>query len=70
MISSMARKHYTDEFRRQAVAWERAAPGRAERAAADAALAEQIKTGQKQDKAYGAPGSPPSSTTAPRPRTG
>ena len=36
-------------------AWERAAVGRAERAAADAALAEQIKAVQAQDRAYGAP---------------
>ena len=36
-------------------AWERAAVGRAERAAADAALAEQIKVVQAQDRAYGAP---------------
>ena len=40
-------------------AWERAAPGRAERAARDTALAEQIKAVQdpKQggDRAYGAP---------------
>ena len=36
-------------------AWARAAAGRAERAAADAALAEQIKAVQAQDRAYGAP---------------
>jgi len=36
-------------------AWQRAAPRRAERAAADAALAEQIKAIQAQDRAYGAP---------------
>ena len=36
-------------------AWERAAPAREQRAAADAALAEQIKVVQAQDRAYGAP---------------
>jgi hypothetical protein len=36
-------------------AWERAAPARAERVAADAALAEQIKAVQAQDRASGAP---------------
>ena len=36
-------------------AWEQAAVGRAERAAADAALAERIKAVHDQDKAYGAP---------------
>ncbi len=36
-------------------AWERAAPARAERVASDAALAEQIKAVQAQDRAYGAP---------------
>jgi len=36
-------------------AWEKAAPGRAERAAADAALAERIKVVHDEDKAYGAP---------------
>ncbi len=36
-------------------AWQQAAPGRAERAAADAALADQIRAVHKQDRAYGAP---------------
>ncbi len=36
-------------------AWDRAADGRAQRAAADAALAEQIRAVHKQDRAYGAP---------------
>ena len=36
-------------------AWETAASGRAERAAADAALAERIKAVHAEDKAYGAP---------------
>ncbi len=36
-------------------AWDKAAEARAERAAADAALAEQIRAVQKQDRAYGAP---------------
>jgi transposase InsO family protein len=36
-------------------AWEQAAPERAARAAADAALAEQIRVVHKQDKTYGAP---------------
>lgn len=36
-------------------AWEKAAVGRAERAAADAALVERIKAVHDQDKTYGAP---------------
>ena len=36
-------------------AWDNAAPGRAARAAADAALAAQIRAVHQQDKAYGAP---------------
>jgi transposase InsO family protein len=36
-------------------AWDKAAPARAERAARDAALAQQIKAVQAQDRAYGAP---------------
>ena len=36
-------------------AWEKAAPARAERSGRDAALAEQIKAVQAQDRAYGAP---------------
>jgi transposase InsO family protein len=36
-------------------AWEQAAPGRAARAAADAALAQQIRAVHRQDKTYGAP---------------
>ncbi|CAN5242102.1 hypothetical protein BH24ACT10_BH24ACT10_15770 [soil metagenome] len=36
-------------------AWEQAAPGRADRAAADAALAEQIRAVHDEDKTYGAP---------------
>ena len=36
-------------------AWQNAAPGRAERAAADAALAERIGVFHKADKTYGAP---------------
>ncbi len=36
-------------------AWEQAAPGRANRAAADAALAEQIRAVHDEDKTYGAP---------------
>ena len=36
-------------------AWENAAPGRAERAAADAALAERIGVFHQADKTYGAP---------------
>jgi hypothetical protein len=36
-------------------AWEKAAPGRAERAAADAALAARIEVFHKADKTYGAP---------------
>ena len=36
-------------------AWDKAAVGRAERAAADAALAAQIRAVHQQDKAYGAP---------------
>ena len=36
-------------------AWERAAAGRAERAAADAALADRVRAVQAQDRAYGAP---------------
>jgi transposase InsO family protein len=36
-------------------AWDKAAEARAERAAADGALAEQIRAVQKQDQAYGAP---------------
>ena len=35
--------------------WEMAAPGRAERAASDAALAERIEVFHQADKAYGAP---------------
>ena len=47
-------------------AWLDAAPARAERAAADAALAERIRTVQRTEGTeYGAPGSPPNSTTAP-----
>jgi transposase InsO family protein len=36
-------------------AWDKAAPGRAERAAADAALAERIEVFHKADRTYGAP---------------
>lgn len=36
-------------------AWEKAAPGRAQRAAADAALAERIEAFHKADNTYGAP---------------
>jgi transposase InsO family protein len=36
-------------------AWDKAAPGRAERAAADAALAERIEVFHQADKTYGAP---------------
>ena len=36
-------------------AWDAAAPGRAERAAADAELAERIRVVHKDDRAYGAP---------------
>jgi transposase InsO family protein len=36
-------------------AWDKAAPGRAERAAADGALAERIEVFHKADKTYGAP---------------
>jgi hypothetical protein len=54
-------------------AWADAAEGRAARAAADQQLAEQIRAVHaeyRSNRAYGHRGSPPSSTTAPRPRSG
>jgi transposase len=65
MILSTARKNYTDDFRRQAVDLYESTPGATLRGIADAQLAERIRVVHEADKAYGALGSPPSSTTAP-----
>ena len=59
-----------DVARSSFYAWLAAAPARAVRASADAALAQRIHAIHDTDRAQGFRGSPPSSTTAPTPLRG